>query len=249
MTSSLYRDHALATFYDAAASKERKDFAFCVSLAEKARTVLDLGCGTGELAVALAGKPGGKNVVGVDPAKGMLALAAARKGGQNVEWLRGDARTVRLDRTFDLIILTGHAFQVFLEDEDRRACLTTIAAHLASGGVFAFDSRNPDFPGSKERTREQTETRFQHRELGAVKAWNISSYDAETRILTYSNHYTVLATGEEHSGTDRIAYTPQSELADLVEAAGLRVDHWLGDWDGSAFHATAYDIIPVGGLA
>jgi SAM-dependent MidA family methyltransferase len=166
-----------------------------------------------------------KSVVGVDPAKGMLALVAAKTRK------------------------TGHAFQVFLEDEDRQACLTTIAAHLASGGVFAFDSRNPDFPGSKERTREQTETRFQHRELGAVKAWNISSYDAETRILTYSNHYTVLATGEEHSGTDRIAYTPQSELADLVEAAGLRVDHWLGDWDGSAFHATAYDIIPVGGLA
>ena len=255
MTSLLYSDRTLATFYDAGRrdardNAMRKDFAFCLDLASDAGSVLDLGCGTGDLALALAADKGKSGrIVGVDPAEGMLALARRKAGGERVSWVQGDARTVRLDQTFDLIVLTGHAFQVFLTEADRAACLATIAYHLAPGGRFVFDSRNPDYPGSKKNGRETSLHRLDHPELGPIEAWNQSRYDERRRILTYANHYKVLETGEERAGEDQIAYTPHAELKRLIGDAGLRVDRWLGDWDGTPFHATSYDIIPVGGLA
>jgi predicted RNA methylase len=69
-------------------------------LAKGRHAILDLGCGTGVLAAALARKPDCL-VVGVDPAVAMLALAKQRCGGASVSWALDDARTARLNRRFD----------------------------------------------------------------------------------------------------------------------------------------------------
>ena len=60
----------------------------------------------------------------------MLALAKQRCGGASVSWVLDDARSARLNRRFDLVLLTGHAFQVFLTPDDRTAALTTIRLRL-----------------------------------------------------------------------------------------------------------------------
>lgn len=245
MTSPLYDDITLAAFYDSGQKTERLDHAFCLNLAQSAPTILDLGCGTGELAIA-ASAGGNKHVVAVDPAKAMLQIAGAKTGADRVNWVNEDARTVRLHETFDLVILTGHTFQVFLKGDDRLACLKTIACHLKQGGLFVFDSRNPDCPAPKENTRERSLRTFAHPELGEIECWNVSHYDQRARILSYSNHFHVLETGERFSGEERIAYTPQKELADLLDQAGLHTDRWLGDWKGTPFQDESYDIIPVG---
>ncbi len=243
--NALYDDPDLAQFYDAACGV-RYDFAFCTALAESAASVLDLGCGTGELAASLATT---RAVTGVDPAAAMLAVAAGRPGGNIVTWVAADARSVRLGRRFDLVLLTGHAFQVFLTDDDQRAALATIAAHLAPGGRFIFDSRNPAFPGRKQRTRAETAKRIDHPRLGATESWNASTYDQATGILSYENGYRVLASGREYVGKAQIRYTPREALAGLMGEAGLAVDQWLGDWLGTPFAAESREVIPLGRLA
>ncbi len=243
--SPLYADGGLAQLYDSA-NTTRADLAMCRSLAESAGSVLDLGCGTGTLALALAP---GRRETGVEPAAGMLEQARRKDDAGRINWVQGDARTLRLDQTFDLVLLTGHTFQVFLTPEDRLACLRSIAAHLSDTGRFVFDSRNPDFPEPKERTKTQTLRRFHDPDLGEVQMWNVSRYDAAARILTYSNHFRIVATGEVRGGEDRIAYPPQPELAALLTEAGLRAHRWMGDWEGAPFHAASREIIPVGGLA
>jgi hypothetical protein len=50
---------------------------------------------------------------------------------------------VRLGRRFDLIIMTGRAFQAILSAADQVARFATAAAHLAPDGCFGFDGRNP----------------------------------------------------------------------------------------------------------
>lgn len=240
--SCLYTDPLLAAFYDTGQGP-RTDFAFCADLARNAVSVLDLGCGTGQLALLLAE---GRRVVGVDPAPGMLKIAAEKPGAGAVQWIRGDARDIRLGEVFDLVVLTGHAFQVFLERDDRLACLRTIAHHLSPDGVFVFDSRNPGFQQPKQRSKAETPKRLHHPRHGEIDMWNESRFDADRGILTYSNTYRIAATGEVRSATDRIAYTPQSDLADLIARAGLTVDRWLGAWSGVPFEPTSRDIIPVG---
>ncbi|MGO4705120.1 class I SAM-dependent methyltransferase [Microvirga sp. 2MCAF38] len=241
----LYRDAQLAQFYDAA-NKWGVDFDYCMALAADAGSVLDLGCGTGELASVLAES---RKVVGVDPAAAMLDIARARPAGDKAIWIEADARTLRLDERFDLIVLTGHVFQVFLTEEDQRAVLSTIAVHLNPSGRFIFDSRNPALRTWENRNRHNSLNRLDHPQLGAIETWNEPSFDEATSILTYENGFRVLATGEAFSGSAQIRYTPQTELAALIEDAGLVVEQWLGDWGASPYHPAAKEIIPIGRLA
>ncbi|MHA1565150.1 MAG: class I SAM-dependent methyltransferase [Alphaproteobacteria bacterium] len=248
-SDDLYENPDVTQFYDTLNSWHRPlgrvDFDYCAALAKGAASVLDLGCGTGELAVEL-----GKNrsVTGVDPAAAMLDIGRQRPGGDHVTWCHADARTVRLDRRFDLVVLTGHAFQVFLTREDQRAALLTIAAHLKPDGVFVFDSRNIALRGPKTQRREDSSHLIDDPELGEIEAWCDSAYDPDMRILSYTNSFLVQKTGKVHSASAKIAYTPREELADLLAEAGLAVDTWFGDWLGTPYDPEAKDMIPVGRL-
>ncbi|WP_051556210.1 class I SAM-dependent methyltransferase [Nitratireductor aquibiodomus] len=242
LVEPLYAEPDVAQFYDFRGAA-RPDLAFCRKLAGNARSVLDLGCGTGELAALLSA---GRRVVGVDPAAAMLDIARTRPDGSTVDWIEGDARTIRLDERFDLVALTGHTFQVFLTEADQRAVIETIAAHLKPSGQFIFDSRNPDFPGGKTRTKETTLRRFTHPGHGEVEAWNESTFDDAAQILSYRNSYRVLKSGEAHTATARIRYTPKNVIAELLQESGLQVEGWFGDWTESTFEPASKEIIPLG---
>ena len=239
----LYRDAALAAFYDLDNGWTAADD-FSLAMAADAGSALDLGCGTGLLAAALAD---GRAVTGVDPATAMLDIARGRPGGDRVEWLEADARTVRLGRVFDLVLLAGHAFQVFLTRADRRAVLDTIAAHLAPGGRFVFDSRNPAVEEWREWTPERARREVQHPVHGRVEAWNDVVFDPGTGIAAYETHYR-LPDGTHLSAVSRIAFPDRDELAKLIDEAGLEVDRWHGDWQGGDWRPDTPEIIPVGRL-
>jgi ubiquinone/menaquinone biosynthesis C-methylase UbiE len=118
-----------------------------------ATSVLDVGCGTGALLrrARQAGHAG--RLCGLDPDPAMLAVAR-RRG--DVEWVAGTAASMAFDREFDLAVMTGHAFQVLVSDEELRASLTAIRRALADGGRFGFEtryggwSREPADPASPE---------------------------------------------------------------------------------------------------
>ena len=155
----LYQDAGLVQFYDIE-NGLAADWEYCAAMAEDANSVLDIGCGTGSFLTYLTGD---KHRCGVDPAKAMLDVARARPGGAQVTWVQADARAVRLPRNFDLVVLTGHAFQVFLTPDDRRAVLATIAHHLAPQGRFIFDTRNPLAEDWRSWTPDETERRIEVR--------------------------------------------------------------------------------------
>lgn len=239
---ALYRDPDLAQFYDLE-NPWGPDLDYCCGLAAGAGSVLDLGCGTGQLAARLAD---GRHVVGVDPAAAMLDVARQRTGGESVTWVQSDARSVRLDRRFDLVLLTGHAFQVFLTDGEQRAVLSTIAAHLAPAGRFIFDTRNPAAEAWRDWTPEASGRRLEHPTLGAVEAWHDAAHDPATGVVTYRTHYRVAAGGRTLSASSQIRFTDRDVLAAMLDEAGLAVDHWLGDWTGGPYQPTSPEIIPIG---
>ena len=241
----LFRDSQLVDFYDYD-NRWGPDDDYCRELAEKAASVLDLGCGTGRLTTALA--TSGREVVGVDPAKAMLDVARAQPSASPVTWIEGDARDIRLGRNFDLILLTGHAFQVFLSKADQAAVLQTISEHLGPTGRFIFDSRNPVVEEWREWNETESLRQFQHPTFGAIKSWNTAQHDHVTGNVTYQTNYIVSATGQHFSATSCIRFTPQSELESLLAESGLAVDQWLGDWNGGNFAPNSPEIIPIGRL-
>ncbi len=241
----LYNDPALASFYDVE-NEWMDDSERCFRMAEEARSVLDLGCGTGLLAVAMA-EGGKRRVVGVDPAPAMLAIARAREGGGDATFIEADARTVRLEERFELITMTGHAFQCMLTREDRLALMKTIAAHLAEKGRFIFDSRNPAAEEWLEWNRDESERVIEHPEQGTFLAWNEASQDPATGIVTYETHYQNLIGTKHYQAKSRIAFPDKAELEALLKEAGLKAEQWLGDWSGEAWGPDMPEMVVIGG--
>jgi SAM-dependent methyltransferase len=220
---------------------------FYLDLARRlgAKTLLDLGCGTGTVTRGIAARAGCR-AVGVDPAAPMLAVARRNTTTETVEWIEADGRTVRLDRTFDLIIMTGHAFQGLVTTEDQAALLATIAAHLAPDGRFAFDTRNPAAQEWLEWTPDLSRRVIDNAACGAVEIWDEARMDAATGILDVVEHYRVLASGQRLRSDFRLRFSSQAALADAFAAAGLAAESWFGDWDRTPFDGAAREIIVVG---
>ncbi|RQS15516.1 class I SAM-dependent methyltransferase [Burkholderia sp. Bp9002] len=246
ISDALYEDPDLASFYDAD-NDWSPSFDYCLTRAQGCASVLDLGCGTGVLSAAIA-QAGCDAVWGVDPAVAMLEIARARPGGDRVNWVAADGRNVRVGRRFDLVVLTGHAFQVFLTQADRLAVLQTVAAHLAPRGRFIFDSRNPAVEEWREWIPAESRRAVDHPELGPAQAWNDVSRDPETGIVTYETCYRVAADGRLLRSRCRIAFPSREEIGELLELAGLTVDTWLGDWAGNPCTPDSPEMIPIGRL-
>ena len=136
-----FSEPRLAALYDPQFGREaRDDYRFYLPLIMEAGAVLDVGCGTGALLHWARESGHSGRLTGLDPAAGMLDIARTRA---DIEWVHGDLGSVAWDREFDLAVMTGHAFQVLVEDEQIRASLASVYSALTPGGLFAFETRNP----------------------------------------------------------------------------------------------------------
>jgi SAM-dependent methyltransferase len=98
--------------------------------------ILDLGCGTGRVALHLARR--GHQVHGLDSDPGLLAALRERAGVLPIEASVGDARDFALAAGFGLALAPMQLLQLFAGPEERLACLRCVARSLRAGGVAAF---------------------------------------------------------------------------------------------------------------
>ncbi len=139
-----YADPRQAVLYDVF-EDDRRDLDMYVAIAQElsARSVIDIGCGTGALAVRLAAL--GLQVVGVDPAVASLDVARGKPHAERVEWVEGDATELeRRDVSADLAVMTGNVAQVFVADDDWHLTLGAVSSCVRPGGWFVFETRRPD---------------------------------------------------------------------------------------------------------
>lgn len=107
-----------------------------------AKSILNLGCGTGRHDFLLAEK--GYSVTGVDMSEDMLAVANSQlstfnSNSSTLNFIQGDIRSVRLNRKFDSIISLFHVMSYQTSNDDLKAAFETVKAHLGQGGTFIFD--------------------------------------------------------------------------------------------------------------
>src|SRR5829696_4102446 len=155
-------DHDNLEEYADPAEYDRRDssdtgVAFYASLAqETGGPVLEVACGTGRVAIPIARQ--GFAVTGLDVIPAMLDRARfkAEAADLPVRWVEGDARSFDLgEERFQLIFLTGNAFQAFLTNADQEALLGRVRAHLHDEGLFAFETRNPRWDNRATRATEE----------------------------------------------------------------------------------------------
>lgn len=227
-----YEHPALAALYDLD-SGWSIDRDFYLGLASgRQKRILDLGCGTGLLCDAYASL--GHQVTGVDPANAMLDVARTKPYGSHVEWIASTAQSFRSERRFDLIIMTGNAFQVFLEDQDILAVFETIRIHLAPDGVIAFETRNPavDWPArwNKDATHTFGEQAIHQSRKVLKKEGDRISFETrfgfpDKQLISFSE----------------LRFLSKSQIEELLLKCDLKPRAIYGGWDKQHFDAANSD--------
>jgi SAM-dependent methyltransferase len=127
---------ATAIWHDVECGSYAADLPLWEALASEADgTVLDLGCGTGRVALHLARR--GHEVLGLDLEPELIATLERRGAGLPLRTLVADARDFELAEPVDLALAPMQTLQLLDDAEQRIACLSRVSAHLRPGGRFA----------------------------------------------------------------------------------------------------------------
>jgi SAM-dependent methyltransferase len=188
--------------------------------------VLDLGCGTGRLAIPLCRS--GKQVTGLDAMLTMIDHARRKAAGLPIRWVDGDFRNFDLGGTYDLAISCAHAFQSLLTEDDQRRFLACVARHVMPGGVLAFDSRNPSPHHLEFPVRETHWQSFVDPAGDTVDSSGSQHYDPSTGLMRYEIVRTNRRTGGRETAHITIKFTPLTHLREVLPAAGFAVEQVYG---------------------
>ncbi len=236
-------DYADAEFYDLE-NLWGPDDDFFLRLAQRvAGPVLDVGCGTGRLARAMA--EAGLAVTGIEPALPMLTRARQLGSDGIADYFPGDARSFLLDRRFRLAVMTAHGFQHLIGPADQVAALANVALHLEPGGIFAFDLRNPAAQNFEQPGRFLRRGGFYDREGRRVEVEAAPRWDPTTGCATYLIRRRIPATGEVRRSRTVLQYTDAETLDERLAEAGLVVTARYGDWPDLKFEPASPEIITI----
>jgi SAM-dependent methyltransferase len=219
---------------------ERGDFGFYLPMIMAADSVLDVGCGTGALLHRARDDGHTGRLCGLDPADGMLAVARTRR---DIEWVQGTLADSAWDSEFDLIVMTGHAFQVLVTDDELRRSLAAARTALTDDGRFAFETRNPLareweswVPSRPARVVDPT---------GATVEMAREVQENDGDRVTFTSAYTSDHWPEAKVSKSTLRFLGADALASFLDEAGLTVVEQYGDWDRQPLSAESPEIIGV----
>lgn len=276
MKYSEFSDPCLVAIYDTV-NPIAEYRAFYIELAAKlagarqVSSIIDIGCGSGQLTCELAKQ--GHHLIGVEPSSAMLNLARRRAATDlvaaeltaadigTVEWIHGGAQSLGQFEA-DLAIMTGHVAQFFLEDEIWHGALASIHKALKPGGYLVFESRNPIVQpflmASRQTADQESDRESDHIDwpsetnrrrvidpvAGAVEWWfQLLSVEGD-RVL-YEIHYLFEKTGEKAISTNELRFRTRGELEASLAAAGFTVERVYGNWDFQLAEADSPEFIFV----
>jgi SAM-dependent methyltransferase len=215
----IFADRRLAEHYDVF-NADRSDLdAYALLVAQLgARSVLDVGCGTGTFACRLA--DAGLDVVGVDPAAASLDVARRKPGADRVRWVLGEATTLQ-PLQMDVATMTGNVAQVFLTDEVWSATLRGVRAALRPGGSIVFEVRDPSRAAWRAWNREESFERTEIPGLGTVEHW-ADVTDVSGQVVTF--RWTFRFDGGESITSDStLRFRERDEVEASLRDAGFEL--------------------------
>jgi len=240
MVDLAYSDARLAALYDRLYPRP-PSFDFYLPMMMAAGAVLDAGCGTGALLheARRAGHSG--RLCGLDPAAGMLMQARART---DIEWICGDLLSVGWVREFDLVMMTGHAFQALLTDAEIRAALIAVRTALREEGIFAFDTRNPA-ARAWEHWIPQNAVEVLDEEGEKVRLALEVERPFDGRTVTFTETFTARSWERPRVSRSTLRFLEWQPLATLLEEAGFAIEVEFGDFGHQPPTATSPEIITI----
>jgi SAM-dependent methyltransferase len=211
----------LASIYDDL-DPDRSDLDHYESIVDEfnARSILDIGCGTGTFACRMALR--GLEVTGVDPAEASLAVARRKPGGDRVRWVLGTADDLLVDAV-DMAVMTGNVAQVFVEEATWHGALRSVARSLKSNGRFVFESRDPTRRAWDEWNRSGTLTATNVPGVGEVEHW-IDLVDLSLPLVSFRTTFRFAADGAVLTSDSTLRFRGKDEIVASLVTVGLIAD-------------------------
>jgi SAM-dependent methyltransferase len=188
--------------------------------------VLELGIGTGRIALPLSAK--NVEVHGIDASPSMILRLREKPGGDRITVTQGNFAEVPVDGKFELIYIVFNTFFMLLSQEEQVQCFRNVAQHLAPGGCFVIEAFVPDL------------TRF----TGGQVNW-ATKVTADQVLLDVGSHdgakqhvmgqKVVITEGNVRLYPAQIRYCWPSELNLMAQLAGLRLRERWGNWKREPF--------------
>lgn len=227
MPDAIYTDPRLVALYDLQNTWGADDDRFrdLVGVHGPCR-VVDLGCGTGRLTLALAAD--GHAVTGADPAAASLDVARGKPGAELVTWVHGEAADLATGSA-DVVLMSSHVAQVFSDDGEWRQTLGHLARILVPGGRLLFDSRDPD-ARAWERWDSTSDPEPLATAEGQVRTWT-EVHGVVGSWVSFTAH-TVFPDGGRATSPSTLVFRSEAELRADLARAGLVVDAVDGGWRG-----------------
>ena len=241
--SPVFTDEDVAALYDVMYPWEpagRGDAGFYTEMVMAADSVLDVGCGTGQMLHSARERGHAGRLTGLDPDRFSLARARLR---DDIEWVEGKAADAPWVAEFEFATMVGHAFQCLISDEDVRTSLTGVRRALREGGQFAFETRHPqarawetwnpsnpadvtDAAGRSLRIWYEVESVADH-----VVTLTETTADADGRVLR----------------VDRadLRFMDVAAVNGFLAEAGFEVAAQYGSWDRRPIDASSREIITI----
>jgi SAM-dependent methyltransferase len=215
--------------------------AFYTGLAMSANSVLDVGCGTGQMLHTMrdAGYTG--RLAGIDPDAASLRRARRRED-LDIEWVEGTAAGIAWKREFELATMANNAFQCLIGDDEVRSSLAAIRGALVERGRFVFETRHPGARAWEEwASAEPVPLDYKGRAL--VMSWDVESVTDGVVTVTET---TSLAEGTVlHVGRGKLRFLDPPTLNGWLEEAAFAVEEQYGDFNHGAITQASRSIITI----
>lgn len=235
-----------APFYDweNARTVARRDVRFWQELARRqSGDVLELGCGTGRLALPLM--KSGARLVGIDRSEAMLGIARrkARRArlANRARFVRGDIRRLpfRARPGFGLVMAPYGMLQSLTRERDLAETLASVARVIRRDGVFGIDLV-PDLPRWAEYSRRVTLSGSRDARTHLTLRESVRQ-DTRRRLTMFDQEYVERRGRKKQLHRFALTFRTLSvpQMRRRLEAAGFRVRAVLGDYQGGPWHPDA----------
>lgn len=200
---------------------------------------LELGIGTGRIAVPLAAR--GIRVDGIDISPAMVDQLRTQPGGGQLSVTIGDFADVPVTGTYRLIFVVWNTFFNLLSQETQVRCFENVAAHLGPDGSFVVEAFVPSFLC---QLRNHQYVDAEAVEVEEVRL-DLLRHDAARQMLVES-HVTLSPAGIRlNPVVQRYAWPCELDL--MARIAGLRLKERWGGWEREVFDSSSRAHISVYG--
>jgi len=207
----------------------------------KGRRVLELGIGTGRIALPMVER--GIRMHGVDSSDAMIEKLRAKPGGGEIPIEMGNFANLKIGGRFSLIYVVFNTFFALLSQDDQVRCFMRVAKRLTPDGAFVIEAFMPDLARFDHGQRTSTTLISEARTI-----LEVSKVDAATQYVR-AQHVVIDPAGVHRYPVElRYAYPPELDL--MARIAGMRLRERWGGWDRrpftseSASHVSVYELIP-----